>query len=297
MVLKKMNKKQADNFKKIEEIVCGYVMPIARVDGYPDTHWNDVKNILDEVVSKVGITKHRIVSDGDTITTIHSRIVNNLNVDDIIICDVSARNPNVMFELGMRIAFDKPVIIIKDSVTDYCFDSGTIEHLSYPKDLRYGAMQEFQSKLAGKIKAAFEKYIKNGDGDQSPILQNFGSIDKKDITLSKLSSEEILLQDIHSIKNTLVKLQMQSGTKRTWGGQNNNELISTWEVDKKFLSIPTTGYSLKQIEILKQLLSERDVNFVSTHDSVIITNFSKYKIELVNEVLKSINDHDEGESS
>ncbi len=201
--------------KSIEDIVVGYVMPIAKTEGYPDTHWNDVMSILDATVQGLGIGKGRIVSDGGEITTIHSRIVNNLNEDDIVICDVSSRNPNVMFELGMRIAFDKPVIIIKDDVTDYCFDSGTIEHVGYPKDLRHGLINKFQHKLAEKITATFNAYIKDGSINVSPILKNFGSFDKRDIQLNELSANEALIQDIQSIKNSLVRLQMSSQVTST----------------------------------------------------------------------------------
>ncbi len=55
----------------------------------------------------------------------------------IVVCDISARNANVMFELGMRLAFDKPTVIIKDERTPYSFDISSIEHLDYPSDLRY----------------------------------------------------------------------------------------------------------------------------------------------------------------
>ncbi len=69
----------------------------------------------------------------------------------------------------MRIAFDKPVIIIKDDATEYCFDSGTIEHIGYPKDLRHGLVNKFQDKLEAKIKATYEEYIKSNDKKNSPI--------------------------------------------------------------------------------------------------------------------------------
>ena len=197
---------------RLQDIKIGYVMPIAKTEGYPDSHWSDVMNIISDTLTRIGARPGRMVSDGGEITTIHSRIVNNLNDDDLIICDVSSRNPNVMFELGMRIAFDKPVIIIKDDVTDYCFDSGTIEHIGYPKDLRHGLINKFQNSLATKINATFEAFIKNKTVKTSPILKNFGSYDKKDIKLEELSANEILIKDIQSIKNTLVSLQMMSST-------------------------------------------------------------------------------------
>lgn len=246
---------------KIENITCGYVMPIARTEGYPESHWKDVLTILDSVVSDLGISKKRIVSDGDTITTIHSRIVNNLNSDDIIICDVSSRNPNVMFELGMRIAFDKPVIIIKDSHTDYCFDSGTIEHLAYPKDLRYGDIQTFKDKLKQKIRKTHEEFIKNGDKGVSPILKNFGSFERKEIKLNKISAEESLIRDIDSIKNSLLSIQMSSSgmTYKNKSSSDSHELYPT--MYQGFMKIDISNLGQEEIQELKILLTSNGFSF------------------------------------
>jgi hypothetical protein len=71
--------------------------------------------------------------NADDIGVIQKRIVQNLYSSDVIVCDVSGKNPNVMFELGMRLAFDKPTLIVKDDKTDYSFDTGIIEHVPYPR--------------------------------------------------------------------------------------------------------------------------------------------------------------------
>ncbi|WP_058701478.1 hypothetical protein [Pantoea stewartii] len=253
--------------KILSDIRVGYVMPIAKTDGYPDTHWNDVMSILDSTVLGLGISKGRIVSDGGEITTIHSRIVNNLNDDDIIICDVSSRNPNVMFELGMRIAFDKPVIIIKDDATDYCFDSGTIEHIAYPKDLRHGVINKFQAKLADKIKFTYEKYIKQIQPGTSPILKNFGSFDKRDVQLDELSANEKLLQDIQIIKNTLVRLQMSSTSGFNTANDSTNykkTLIARWSGNNA--QINTIHFSSDQLRDAIDWAVSRGLGYVLEDD-------------------------------
>ena len=73
-----------------------------------------------------------------------NRIIENIYSSDIVICDVSCKNANVMFELGMRLAFDKPTIIIKDDSTGYSFDTSLIEHLEYPRDLRFTSIIKFK---------------------------------------------------------------------------------------------------------------------------------------------------------
>jgi len=137
---------------------CGIVMPISALDGCSAEHWADVLRILREVVTDAGYEPN-LVSDADDVGIIQKRIIQNLYTNEMVVCDVSGKNPNVKFELGLRLAFDKPTIIIKDEVTSYSFDTGVIEHLTYPRDLRYGKILAFRQDLSrnnavgGRIRA------------------------------------------------------------------------------------------------------------------------------------------------
>lgn len=53
---------------------------------------------------------------------IQSTIVNDLMEADLVIADLTEHNPNVMFELGVRMAVDKPVVLIKAQGTGPLFD-------------------------------------------------------------------------------------------------------------------------------------------------------------------------------
>jgi hypothetical protein len=53
---------------------------------------------------------------------IQSTIINDLMNADLVIADLTEHNPNVMFELGMRMAEDKPVVLIKAQGTGPLFD-------------------------------------------------------------------------------------------------------------------------------------------------------------------------------
>lgn len=124
---------------------CGIIMPISQMEGYPSDHWFDVNNIIIDALNPS--FEVRIVSEADESGIIQKNIIRNLYHNEVIVCDVSGKNPNVMFELGIRLAFDKPTIIIKDDLTDYSFDTSIIEHLEYPKDLRFAKIVEFKKKL------------------------------------------------------------------------------------------------------------------------------------------------------
>jgi hypothetical protein len=53
---------------------------------------------------------------------IQSTIINALVDADLVIADLTEHNPNVMFELGVRIAQDKPVVLMKAEGTGPLFD-------------------------------------------------------------------------------------------------------------------------------------------------------------------------------
>jgi hypothetical protein len=182
--------------KNTEKPICGLVMPISAIDGYPETHWSDVRAILTEAIEVSGF-QAQLVSTAEDVGTIHRRIVQNLHENPIIVCDVSGKNPNVMFELGMRLTFDKPVVIVKDDVTSYSFDTSPIEHVPYRRDLRYAQTIEFKRELARKISATHAKFIE--DPTSTTFLKHFGSFTTGTLDKKEVSSQEYILEQVKEL--------------------------------------------------------------------------------------------------
>jgi hypothetical protein len=167
-----------------KKMTCGIIMPIAPHSDYPTDHWKDVLVILNEAIKQTKF-EPKLVSDDVAIGLIHDRIVTNIYNNEIVVCDVSSKNPNVMFELGLRLAFDKPTIIIKDETTGYSFDTGVIEHISYPSSLRFSQIVKFKEELIRRIEATYKK--SQEEPNFSSFLKSFG----KTITPASFLQTEI----------------------------------------------------------------------------------------------------------
>jgi len=199
-------------------------MPISPVEGYPLAHWEHVKAIISETMS---VTDFQVdmVSEAEGNGLIHNRIVTNVYENDIVICDVSAKNPNVMFELGMRLAFDKPVIIIKDDRTSYSFDANPIEHLDYPADLNYPAIQAFKEKLRERTIAAHARSLQP---NYESFLKNFGRVVVKGLGQKEIGRDEYFMGEVTSIRNeigALASLIRNESSQRLRVGWVDGEMI------------------------------------------------------------------------
>jgi hypothetical protein len=183
--------------------VCGLVMPISAIDGCDKAHWSDVREILDESIEAAGFEPN-MVSNADDVGIIQKRIIENLYENPMVVCDVSGKNPNVMFELGLRLAFDKPTIIVKDDKTTYSFDTSPIEHLEYPRDLRFGRIREFKDKLADKILATHHKAT--AGHNYTTFLKHFGPFTVVKIEKREISGEEFIVEELKSIRRIVEKL-------------------------------------------------------------------------------------------
>lgn len=203
----KPHEKSDDNLPK----KCGIVMPIASMEGYPESHWKDVKRIIESAIKEANF-EARLVSDADDIGVIHKRIVQNLYDNPMIVCDISGRNPNVMFELGLRLAFDKPTIIIKDEITPYSFDTSVIEHLSYPKDLRYHDIEIFKENLKDRIKKTYKAY-ENDPENYSTFLKNYGDFKAPLITEETVSIDRYVLEELKSLQSSVSRLSSSMNSK------------------------------------------------------------------------------------
>lgn len=180
---------------------CGIIMPIAEHPDYPQSHWADVLAILKQAVGLTDFSAELVSNDG-AVGLIQDRIVTNVYNNEIVICDVSSKNPNVMFELGMRLAFDKPTIIIKDDKTGYSFDIGGIEHIPYPSSLRFADIVDFQNDLVARINATYNKA--KDDPKYSPFLKSFGrTIKPSTITQTEIPESVYLSGQIEDLKRLM----------------------------------------------------------------------------------------------
>jgi hypothetical protein len=176
---------------------CGIIMPIAAMAGYDISHWDRVRTVLNEAIQDAGFSP-RLVSESEDIGVIHARIVQNLYEDTIVVCDVSGKNANVMFELGMRLAFDKPTIVIKDNVTDYSFDTSPIEHINYRADLRYDDVRDFKKRLTTAIEASTAK--RETDPTYSPFLAHFGKFKVTGLDTTTVGTDQFIIEQLSALQ-------------------------------------------------------------------------------------------------
>jgi hypothetical protein len=179
-------------------------MPISTIDDCTESHWADVLEIVTEAIEEAGFHAN-LVSNADDVGIIHKRIIQNLYDNPVVVCDVSGKNPNVMFELGMRLAFDKPTVIIKDEKTSYTFDTSAIEHIEYPRDLRFSRIVDFKAKLTEKIVATHKRATT--DPNFTTFLKHFGEFTVAKLDKKEVSGQQFIIEELRSIRSAVRRME------------------------------------------------------------------------------------------
>lgn len=110
---------------------CFIIMPISTPDGYSENHFKQVyETIIAPAVVKAGYEPYR-VDDDRICDSIIDKILRNLVECEMAVCDLSSRNPNVMYELGIRQAYGKKVVLIQDEKSQPIFDVSAINTVFY----------------------------------------------------------------------------------------------------------------------------------------------------------------------
>lgn len=200
-----MNENKKKEIIKVEkEKKCFIIMPIADMDGYDSKHFNRVYNhLIKPACEDAGFTPIRaddIASSNYIIIDILEKILDS----DIVICDLSGRNPNVMYELGIRQAFDRPTVLIKDTKTSNIFDIQGLRYTEYEQSLRVDTVEKEIKKISAAIKATHDNVGK----EVNSIIKLLGITPAEITSNVKLSSEtSLLLSAIHNISDRLTSLE------------------------------------------------------------------------------------------
>lgn len=188
---------------------CFVIMPISNQEGYEIGHFDRVyEDIFKPAIQKAGFKPFR-VDDSKSSNVIHVNIIKRLIEAPMAICDLSTKNPNVMYELGIRQAFDKPVVLVGDNNPGEIFDINGINTHQYSKGLYYGDVIKDQNKISEMISATYNSHK---DGSEltslisiikvnSAIIKTDGQVNESDLMKAMYNEILSMKSDINKLKN------------------------------------------------------------------------------------------------
>lgn len=137
-------------------MICFVIMPITDPDPYTKGHFSRVYEHLIKPACLLAGFEPLKADDILNTNYIAIDIIRKLLNSEMAICDLSSRNPNVLYELGIRQAFNRPVTLIKDSNTQRVFDISGFRDIEYDENLRIDNVEKDIDILAQTIKNTYE---------------------------------------------------------------------------------------------------------------------------------------------
>ena len=205
-------------------------MPIADCDGYEKGHFAHVyDDIIKPAIDKTEFTAIRADEVKET-NFIHLDILKKLIDAPIAVCDLSTRNPNVLFELGIRQAFDKPVVLIQEKGTPKIFDIASLRYLEYSKEMKYHEVLESQKSLQEAIEAT--KAAEGDSGNINSIVKLMALSSPAIIPNLDNSNKEVLALDVMRSQMNDLKMMMEMMVHEGRKGISRRSSIAAIEYER-----------------------------------------------------------------
>lgn len=246
--------------EKDENKNCFVIMPISDCDGYEKGHFDHVYN--DIIKPAIELADYEAIRADEVKETnlIHLDILKKLIDAPMAVCDLSTRNPNVLFELGIRQAFDRPVVLMQEKDTPRIFDIAPLRYLEYSKDMKYHEVLESQKSLKEAIEAT--KNTEKDSGNVNSIvklmaisspaaLPNLDSSNKKTMAMDLLQSQ---VAEMRMMMEQLIQDNKRAGIKK------NSLIYAEYErLSNKLDKISVDKMSISQADReLEMLMRETD---------------------------------------
>lgn len=150
-----------------------------------------------------GQAAHHIELSGNITKQVIVRIVN----DDLVIANLSELNPNVMYELAIRHAKRRPVIVLAEKGTDLPFDIAQERALFYVNDM-IGVED-----LKPRLKSAIEKALEEENPD-NPIYNAIEDSIMREVAIKNSNdTERYILDKLEALDRKITNSNTQSFSK------------------------------------------------------------------------------------
>lgn len=182
----------------VKKDVCFVIMPFG---GWFDEYF---LKIYKPAIEQAGLAAHR-ADDLYTPSTITSDIWKYTQEAVVILADLTGKNPNVFYELGLAHALAKPAVMITQSMDDVPFDLRSLRIILYDKN-----EPSWGDVLQDKIVTALAKTI---EAPKEAILPTFLSV-RTAPKLGPVSEQEKqvleLKRELDLLRNLVVRTSQQT---------------------------------------------------------------------------------------
>lgn len=238
-------------------------MPVSDNQDYEAGHFKRVyEHIIKPACKKAGFEPIRaddVQKSNIIVVDILHKIVNC----EMALCDLSSKNPNVLYELGIRQAFDLPVALIKDNVTPRIFDIQGFRDIVYNSSMRVDEVGLAIESIADAISATYEQHDTKDNSIISLLGIKKASV-KESINLSPEMS--LIMETLKNINEKIIKLEpLIDKDSKVFNSSTNEE-------------DPTAGTSLGSFE--------KDGKNFKPYDTIYHPKFGK---GIVSDVLRKAN--------
>ena len=154
--MKEVRKPTERDRRQEEKLECFVIMPISEREEYGPDHFRRLyEDVFKPACVQAGFVAVR-ADDVKKTNMIVLDVLEKLISAPMAICDLSTRNPNVMFELGVRQAFDKPVVLVQEVGTPPIFDIQPLRYIEYRRELLYQNVLGDQQNIAQAIRDTYD---------------------------------------------------------------------------------------------------------------------------------------------
>ncbi len=274
----KKTQETATTVEQPENNDCFIIMPIADHPDYKQGHFKRVYEDIFAPACRAAGYKPVRADDTKQANLIQLDILQKLLESPMAICDLSTRNPNVLFELGLRQAFDKPTILVQEEGTPRIFDINIFRYVEYRNGLDYRDVLADQRTIQEVLEET-KKAVEDGKSVNSIIkllsITNPASLQDT----SNFGDKEyfqVLMSELQGIKHSIAKdTSVNMNSKYSYSQANdiknnkkNNIKITIYFADETIFSDV-----LAILDFTKEIINVRNAEISSDEENGVFIYF------------------------
>lgn len=217
-----------------ETPLCFVIMPISNPSNYPTNHFTLIyEQIFKAAIEDAGYKPIRVDEDHISDSIIY-KIFDYIQTCPMALCDLSSRNPNVLYELGLRQAYDLPVVLVQDERTERIFDVSGINTIPYSSDRLYESVLKARSDITSAIRANSQGKTQNYSLVKL-LSTKKATLEMKPISPSDFESYQLtsIQEEIKEIKRFL-RNEIQPNISRNLKLYHSLEAVGSYDISNNY---------------------------------------------------------------